>query len=307
MKHFAIIGIILFIIGLILFVIGMFFVGWDFTKISTKLPYLDKTHTSSSEISNITLSDKNVKISVFSTKEDKIHIDYMENEYNYYIISEENGTLIFEKESKVNWRDLISLNFVTPEIKIYLPENYRNDLEINAENSVIKVEQNDFKDLILKTANASVEAKQIEVEGTFTAETKNGAIRVNDANVENDFQAITKNSKISLENISAKNIEAKSANGSINLNNVASNEKIYCKTANSDVNIFDISGEIIELFSANGDIKGEIIGDIDEYSITSDVSNGDSNLPEKSVENSDKMLNADTSNGDIEISFIKKQ
>ena len=61
-------------------------------------------------------------------------------------------------------------------------------------------------------------------------------------------------------------------------------------------------GGAIRLETKNGDISGAIVGSYDDFSITSQVKKGESNLPEKK-EGGEKSLTAAVNNGDLEIEF----
>ena len=63
-------------------------------------------------------------------------------------------------------------------------------------------------------------------------------------------------------------------------------------------------GKTISLTAKNGDIRGTIVGDWDDFSISCTYKKGDCNLP-ASKEGGDKSLTADCNNGDIDIQFVQ--
>ena len=77
-----------------------------------------------------------------------------------------------------------------------------------------------------------------------------------------------------------------------------------------DVNNGNISfekldvGSAIELKAKDGDVSGTIVGGYDDFTITTSVKKGESNLPEQ-MGSGEKTLNVSANNGDIQIQMEK--
>lgn len=55
----------------------------------------------------------------------------------------------------------------------------------------------------------------------------------------------------------------------------------------------------------NGDIKGTVTGSCDDFSISSEIKKGESNLPDHK-DGGEKTLNVSGNNGDVNIEFVNE-
>ena len=84
-------------------------------------------------------------------------------------------------------------------------------------------------------------------------------------------------------------------------------DQMTCRTNNADI-VFeplDVGGAI-HLEAKNGDITGTVVGGYDDFSITTQVKKGETNLP-KSKPEGEKSLDVSVNNGDAQIRFEKAQ
>lgn len=112
----------------------------------------------------------------------------------------------------------------------------------------------------------------------------------------------TNNGRVCVSDVSLRKLELKTNNALVNLTNLSSVEDIEAKTSNARIEIQDlVAGGDITLSTNNGKIVGNIIGEMDDFSIASETS-GKNSLPERTFGGS-KHLKATTSNGEISIQF----
>ncbi len=64
-------------------------------------------------------------------------------------------------------------------------------------------------------------------------------------------------------------------------------------------------GNSLTLTGKNGDIRGSIVGSYDDFSISTELKKGESNLPADKTDGS-KALRVQNNNGDIDIAFVKE-
>ena len=123
----------------------------------------------------------------------------------------------------------------------------------------------------------------VDFDGDISVHSSNGVITLKNITMTGDLTANTSNREIFIENISCKNLTVLTSNGDIKITNPKAERKMYLETS-------------------NGDIEGDIIGNKEDFTIKSRTSNGRNNLPKKQT-SGDKMLEAITSNGSIDIKF----
>jgi len=224
------------------------------------------------EIESISIESATCDINVVPCGDNQIHISYEYRSSKEPIFELSNKRLAFETDYL--FADIIqrfktgffSWSSSDGFITIHLPETVYCDLELNTTNG------------------------NITLEG-FASSNKNSIIECD-----------TTNGDISLTNISAGSIEIDLTNGDITLLNVSA-ETLSADGVNTDIlfdklTVFDISFD-----STNGDIKGSINGSINDYKISVDTTNGNTNIPGKKT--GKYSVEADTTNGDIAISFTE--
>lgn len=210
------------------------------------------------------------------------------------------------------------------EIVIELPENSNINIKIDISNGSITAENINvntaeistlngslqFSDIISdsfcgNTTNGSVIADKITA-GSMSLGTSNGDIMVS-ALTADKIGTSTSNGSITVKNINAKSTEMNTSNGEISLSDIKSEKLINASTSNGTVSIKDISSDNIILQTSNGSILGNIIGNSDDYCISSSTSNGNDSLAiyNNKNKNSNKKIEAYTSNGDILVEFTK--
>ncbi len=83
-KRIAIAGGALVLLGIIVFVIGMSVLDWDFARLSTRPPYVEKALEFDNDNQSITLDDKDMRIKIGVSPDEKIRIVYYEREKELY-------------------------------------------------------------------------------------------------------------------------------------------------------------------------------------------------------------------------------
>lgn len=87
------------------------------------------------------------------------------------------------------------------------------------------------------------------------------------------------------------------------LKKVTSNESIQLKTSGNDIQLDTVEfSEELTCNVTDGSVNGSVTGKLADYSVTTKVFDGKSNLPE-SMNSGDKIINIKTLGGDINIGF----
>lgn len=279
-----IIAILLIIAGLIVFLCGFANVGFDITKLDTNGEPIEKKYTASNGNLNINTELKNIKVILEPSRDSDIHVTYYENNTTYYDIYENNNELYIKKIDKpYNMVRIFSFEITNLSCKIYIPNGYDGEIFINTTNDKVEINNIDIDgDINLKTTNDKIVLYNIKG-NTIDLKTTNGKIELNKVEG-NMIKLNTTNNKIILDNVKGDTVKLQTTNGEIELNKVDVDSELSCLTTNDS-------------------ITGTVIGNIDDFSITSKTTNDKNNLPAKST-SGDKYLSAITTNDKIKIDFI---
>lgn len=259
-------------------------------------------------VDKVIVNTKNADIEIRPSEDGKVHISYTESENNKYALSLESGVLSLVRENNEKWYLPFVFSFFSwwsdlpDDIVVEIPADSDLDLLLKTSNSQVSVSGvGDIGELFCLTSNDRIEIGQINA-SSVSLNTTNSGIIANLLNTAGGFTAETTNSNISISNLTAYgDISASTSNGDIYFSSVSSDNTVTLKTTNSDIQISSVSGKDISLQTSNGDITGAIAGDIGDYRISYQLSNGSVNLPENL--SGEKSLYARTSNGNIRIVF----
>lgn len=283
------------------------------------------------DIKSVLVKLQNSNIAVKKSDDEKIHITYYTTDCcpTKAEVSQNNELMLYD-------------NFWDYGIKQYT-KGFFHGYKKHGLVTVIEIPENDNINIVVDISNGNITAENIELNkaefyssngyldfsdisaDTLCADTSNGYITADNINAESakidtsngdvqvsgltaqKFNAYTSNGSITFKNIIAKNTEASTSNGDVYLTDVKSNNSLNASTSNGSVNIEDISSENISLETSNGSIQGNIIGNHDEYRISSSTSNGNDSLAIYNGKNqtADKKIEAYTSNGNILIEFTE--
>lgn len=147
---------------------------------SNDSPFTKKDYSSEeTTINNVILdvSDREIEVSVSS--DDKVRIDYFENEKEYYIISETDGTLkmtlIYNKE----WTDFIGAKADSAyrKIRLQIPDELLSNLTISTTNADIRISGLKVKDSVSLNSNGgNVEIDKLSAGKSINLTAKDGDI-----------------------------------------------------------------------------------------------------------------------------------
>ncbi len=247
------------------------------------------------EFVNFDFDFENRGFIIRSSDDDKIKVTYYATEKDNVVVTESDDTLKLLND--IEWYNqwFTGFNFLTNndyyDVYVYLPTTQAYNLDVNTSNGGVDVLNIDnIGELEFDSSNGKISIVNVEAD-EINMDTSNGEIRITDVVVAGDLVLDTSNGKIYLTDVVAQNIEGYSSNGRIIGVNVDCNS--------------------IKLDTSNGDIEIEIKGDKDDYEVIMDTSNG--NMVYDGIGVTSEHFNVggtyladlDTSNGDIEISFVE--
>ena len=268
----------------------------------------DKIYTSDSDdIKQINIRLKNLDAEVVVSKDDKIHIHYTESDHSALSINESNGLIDFSFLAGGNEGLGLKGLFggkkkeATPVVLLEVPTKYKESLDITSDNGAVKIQGIANANIIeCTTKNATIRVLDTNA-SCIHARTTNHRVTINNVSVEKDLSATTSNASIDVSKTIGESVACKTTGSEITLTSVDVKNMIQVSTTNAYIEIKEVSGNYIDLRTTGARISGTIVGNINDYSITSKSSGGKSNLP--NIPFGVKRLSAVTSKDNINITF----
>ncbi len=287
---------VLLVVGLALYFVSMAAFASDAPaqgSNTTEIVYEKEDYAvSAAGIDEIRIRTRNMPVTVTPSKGDEITLHYYTCEKDPYEVSLDDGvlTLKYKYENLFNVSNWFNgstiynvINNANPKVEVVVPEAYAGAL-------------------MLDTSNASVRVSGLTAAGDVRADTSNASIEMSNVSAKL-VGAYTSNGSVTLDTVIVSGTaEMKSSNGSLTARQVAAKDKLRLETSNGRVVVDQVTSTAIELKSSNGSISGSVGGKRDDYTISSDTSNADSNLD--SGGHGRFRLAVNTSNGAINIRFL---
>lgn len=315
LKKVLLIGLLALIVGALIFVIFFAVSGWNFKNLSSVVVQNEiYTENSENKISTVNIDYDNADVEIVFSDVDTLTVSYPKTftrsgkPASEIHLSDSDGELSITSESI--WHRNIGINWVEEKVYITVPTQRACDLNIKTDNGDILVcggegstvvsaffdtDNGDIDteratlvsegELYFTTSNGEIDAGKLYA-NKLTMETDNGDISLRGGEITGEVYIGTDNGDVELEgDLKAMSLKVETDNGEISLTNGT------------------ISADKIILNSDNGDIEAKILGRKSDYSISVNVSLGDSNIANTS--GGTKTLEVGCDIGDIEIYFTE--
>lgn len=302
-----IVAAICLVAGIVIFTIGFGMVGFDGTKLATEPVYTEKDFHSSEVYETIMVNDKNTSIEVVPSKDDDFHLSYFENENKTYTIEEDDLTLTVRSSRNKKWyHQFFNLTFESEkQTTLQIPERFLGKVSLQTSNSDVYVSDVSTTDMEIETTNDDIIIENVSASGTLTTDSSNGRVEIVDSVIDGNLTCDTNNREVSVMNTTCANLSIDTNNGAVELTNTVVANEGEITTSNDDISLAMVAfGTGLDCENANGEITGTIVGKLSDFTITSQTSNGENNLPTTNTEG-DKKLKLITSNDDINIVFAE--
>ncbi|MGM0215282.1 DUF4097 family beta strand repeat-containing protein [Enterococcus sp. AZ109] len=267
--------------------VGVILVGLAIVSMSSMVFHnrtTNKTFETQKAVESIIIDDSDTPITVTGTSGNKTTVKYKESRNNKYRVEEDGNELRVERKN--NWFPLSWLSFggKQGEVVVEVPNDQLEELMVETGNGHVSVENLSLDFAHIESSNAEIKLSDLTVTDTLDAQTSNGAIILKDLTF-TDGEFITTNAKMDVDNLEGDSIWLETSNGHVTFDKVKVTDTLSVESSNSH-------------------IKGNVIGKQSDFEIYSDTSNG-RNVPGNTEGSGEKMISADTSNGDIVIEFTE--
>ena len=311
--------------GIVLCGIMFATLGFDFSKLDTSPPYVEKTAEAPASIQNLTIATDNQEILVEPSTDGLVHVRYYENEDHRFTVNQTETSLSIEREDLRPWYRHISFNFFNNigayPIVIALPETYTGGLDFKTSNGKIMLADLQSKAainlvtsnapvslhniicsaMVVKTSNDTVSLADVQSTGTLDITTSNDAVTLTNVQTASTLSATTSNDRMTADKIQCNTLHLKSSNGKMELGAIEASGKMEVTTSNAAISFTQLLSPDIRLVSSNGDVSGRIKGDLYSYRIESHTSNGNNSLNQNDDPSRPNRLYVRTSNASIKV------
>lgn len=165
-------------------------------------------------------------------------------------------------------------------------------------------------DIYATSYNGGISVKDLNL-ANVVFRTDNGEISANNVNA-SALSADTSNGKVDFKNVNAAQISTTSSNGGVYLNNVVA-DSIEANTSNGSISALNITSPNLKLITSNGNVTATLVGAFVDYRVRVSTSLGNIKINNQKYSSDTyhaektPYINAETSNGNINISFSADQ
>lgn len=267
MKKFWIIFLIIILISIVILLSNILilsiqeggnFMMWNIgevERVSSNIRKDEKIEISNIDDLNINVKSSDVKI-VLTDEEELRVVQYSNKEIdnNQKVKINKNNTYIEISDPELNvWYRMNIFNIYKMAYDIYIPKNYKNNLNLISASGDIYLED----EIELKNINFSLASGNINLSKKINAE---------------DIAIKIASGDISFDEISAAKINLESISGDINLRSNIKSDKINIKSTSGDIEAKDMETENVDISTISGDIEiGNVIGDLNIKSTSGDI------------------------------------
>ncbi len=295
------------LLGAALFAAGFAETGSDAAKLTTDDPYVVKRYTAEGGVTSVTVEDENVSVRLAASEDDQLIVDYAENEKRFYEFERtDNGALIIRKKKDPRWADCIfKSNAAQQTLTLSLPAGFDGDVTVSNSNGELIARQVALGGLSADTSNQAATLTDVTLSGDLAVDTSNGDITLTRVRAAGAIGARTSNGRVTLTDTLSANVTVGASNTGVWLTGAQADTFVAVDTSNASVQLERLLfGAELRCATSNGSVRGTVAGEQGDFTFSCDTSNGECNLP-RSIAGGEKQINLQTSNGDIDVTFVK--
>lgn len=265
-----------------------------FDRVDTQLTILDSSNAS------IDLSSSDLKIGV--SPDETVHITYYNNPKHKYEVTQSDDEFTLTQIPL----PIVSSFWKAMDVTVLLPLQFRGILTAKTASGRINIDIDTiFADSIdLRSGSGEIEADQVSVQGDISLRASSGNITLQNINTADGTLTVDGSSgNKRLNTVSANSINVISSSGRIYAEEIICTD-IHMKGSSGGVKFSELNAQTITIESSSRNVEGSIVGNNNDFSVTSSVGSGRNNLPEQWGQG-DKTLKVTTNSGNIEITFTE--
>ena len=258
-----------------------------------------------SDVKNISIDVEVDGFTVVETNDDKVIFEcYVNKRYEYDVELAENT---LEIDNDYNYSFFSDYNIEEYNSTLYLPKSYNGNFEFDGSVGAIYLETtHKFKNVDVEVSTGFASIKNITCNNLDVYQST-GSIQISNV-VSNKINVHSSTGNFEIENSKMDELIVDQGTGLTKVKNVtgltAEIKTVRIDASTGEVKFDNMNALNISIKVSTGDVEGRFNDSMSNYTITSHVSTGESNLPE-SFGSGPKRLDVKASTGDIEIEFAK--
>lgn len=273
-----------------------------------------KEHVLIEKIESIKADISTASFSILSSENGECRVECTEKKYVTFDVTVENGVLIITQNYERPWYDFLSLSFISPEVKVFIPKGEFGALTLNSSTGNVII-SNDFTfekiHITATTANIAISAptkSSVSIEtstGAITLDgikadsasvsTTTGRIILSNSEIEKAVNVKATTGAVKLQNSSCHDVTAKVTTGSLSFSSFTARGDIEASSSTGNVRFDSSDGENITVKTTTGSVTGSL--NSEKFFIT-DTSTGKVSVPE-TRSGGDCRISTTTGNIDI--------
>lgn len=313
-KWFIIAGLLM-VLGLVVFAGVMTSLNWDFSRLSTS-KFITNTYEISDAFTDISINTDTSDVIFLPSEDGTCKIVCYEEENVLHDVSVEEGTLKIRAHDRRKWYMHIGINFSSPKITVYLPENQYGALMVKRSTGDVNIGDHasfDSVEVTMSTGDVKCLASvsglmrikastgDISVENLSAAmvdlTVTTGKVTVSGVTCQETMRIKVSTGKANVTDTQCKNLISTGSTGTITLKNVIAAEKFSIERSTGDVKFDSSDAAEIYVKVSTGDVRGSLRSDKVFFV---DTSTGDVSVP-KTVTGGKCEIT--TSTGDVRITI----
>lgn len=274
-----IIAICLVLTGCILFGGVMAMLKWDFSKLST-VKYQEKDYEIRESFENISIVADTARISLAPSQDGKVKVVCYERENMVHNVTVADGTLAIELKDSRKWYEHIGIQFGSPRITVYLPDEVYGAFSLQSSTGDITLPA-DFTfesisvavstarvncsatatgEILIRSSTGSIAAEKLSA-AALELSVSTGRITVTDVTCAGDISVHVSTGKADLTNVSCRNLTSTGSTGDLNLTKVLSQGKLSVSRSTGDVTLDRCDAAQIVVKTDTGDVTGSLLSE----------------------------------------------
>ena len=276
-KIWGVIAVLLVLLGCGAFVISMTALKWDFHALST-VEYETVEYDFNEAFSDIKITADTAKVTFLPSEGEVTRVVCLENKKAPHSVSLKEGMLLVELDDQRKWYDHISINFKSPSITVYLPQNEYGILSVKSSTGEVEIPA-DFSfrkiDVTLSTGDVSCFASASEdvriktstgdilLEGVNAASLRlsatTGRVTVQRCAITGEVSVDVSTGKTALSDLTCQSVKTTGSTGKVILTNTVATASFSIKRTTGDVEFERCDAPTITVETDTGDVRGTLL------------------------------------------------
>ena len=256
----SVLAIILIVVGAL--ILGAVFLGagFDFTKLNTT-DFETNEYEITDTVEHILITTDTTNVVFLKSDNGKTRVVCYERVNSKHSVEVTNGTLTVSEKDDRSWYEYVSINFSSPELIIYLPDNLFVNLNINASTSDITLSSNlsfDNVDITVGTGDVCLEGINAS---TLKVSTSTGDISLSDLTVKSGLSVTVSTGDFEGKNIICQDLTTVGVTGDVELENTRISGELIIERSTGDVELVASDADSITIKTSSGDVECELLSD----------------------------------------------